>query len=205
MSKVNISDTLKELYRIFYQLEKELFDKPLEEPVILIQSRKKKVLGTCTVSKVWENKNNEKDTKYEITITAESLNRSTNEIVETLLHEMVHLYCSLNDIKDTSNNYVYHNKKYKEYAEKFGLEVTHAKTVGLGVTKLKPNTEELIKKFNINEEVFNYYRNSFSLFSDKKKTIYNKYSCPNCNIKLSSYKKLNLICGDCKVPLKERI
>ena len=112
-----IVDTLKELYSIFHKLEKSFFESPLEEPVILIQSSKKKILGTCSVNKDWSNKTDEKKEKYEITIVAESLKRSTEEIVETLLHEMIHLYCSSNDIKDTSNNFVYHNKRYKQEAE----------------------------------------------------------------------------------------
>lgn len=182
-----IVDTLKELYSIFHKLEKSFFESPLEEPVILIQSSKKKILGTCSVNKDWSNKTDDKKEKYEITIVAESLKRSTEEIVETLLHEMVHLYCSLNDIKDTSNNFVYHNKKYKEEAEKRGLEVTHQKTVGWAITKLKPETIALIKTFNINEKVFDYYKKPY--FGVGKKVIYNKYGCPECPLKISSYKK----------------
>lgn len=198
-----IVDTLKELYIIFHKLEESLFQVKLEEPVILIQSTKKKILGTCSVNKVWGNKTDEKKEKYEITVVAESLKRPTEEIVETLLHEMVHLYCSLNDIKDTSNNFVYHNKKYKEEAEKRGLDVSHHKTIGWAVTKLKPETITLIKTFNINEKVFNYYRKPY-LGGIGKKVVYNKYGCPDCSVKISTYKKVNLICGDCNKPLELR-
>ena len=198
-----IVETLTELYRIFHELEQNLFKKPLEEPIILIQSTKKKILGTCSVHKIWENKKVQKKEKYEITIVAESLKRKTEEIIETLLHEMIHLYCSLNDIKDTSNNYVYHNKKYKEEAENCGLEVSYQQTIGWAVTKLKPETQKLIKKFNIKENVFDYYRKSFAT-SLNKKVEYNKYGCPDCNLKLSSYKLLNLICCDCNKPLELR-
>ena len=198
-----IVDTLKELYRIFHQLEDSLFQIKMEEPVILIQSSKKKILGTCSVNKDWSNKTDEKKEKYEITISAESLKRPVDEIVETLLHEMVHLYCSLNDIKDTSNNFVYHNKKYKEEAEKRGLEVTHQQTVGYAITKLKPETVTLIKSFNINESLFDYYKKPY-MGGLGKKVVYNKYGCPDCSVKISTYKKVNLICGDCNKPLELR-
>ena len=197
----NITDTLNELYKIFHQLEKSLFEKPLEEPVILIQSTKRKVLGTCSVNKIWEKKSDEKQNRYEITIVAESLHRPVEEIVETLLHEMIHLYCSLNDINDTSNNFVYHNKKYKEEAENHGLEVTHQKTIGWAVTKLKPETLKLISTFDINEKAFDYYRKP-TINSDKKKTPYFKYLCSDCGIKLSHYKKLHLKCGVCDKDLE---
>lgn len=197
-----IVDTLKELYSIFHKLEDSLFKVKLEEPVILIQSSNKKYLGTCSVNKDWSNKKDEKKEKYEITISAESLKRPTEEIVETLLHEMVHLYCSLNDIKDTSNNFVYHNKRYKKEAERLGLEVSHAKTIGHAITKLKSETITLIKTFNINDSLFDYYKKPH--FSVGKKVIYNKYGCPECSVKISTYKKVNLICGDCNKPLELR-
>jgi|SRR3972149_5333651 len=196
-----IVETLTELYKIFHQLEKFIFEKLLEEPVILIQSTKRKILGTCSVNKDWLNKLDEKKSKYEITIVAENLNRPKEEIIGTLLHEMVHLYCSLNDIKDTSNNFVYHNKKYKEEAEKHGLEVTHAKTIGWAVTKLKPETLKLINTFQINEKAFEYYRKKY-LGTSTAKVVYNKYECPECHMKLSHYKVLNLKCGNCDKKLE---
>ena len=51
----------------------------------------------------------------EINLGAESLKRSVPEIVATLLHEMVHYYCHVNGIQDTSNTY--HNKRFKEECE----------------------------------------------------------------------------------------
>jgi hypothetical protein len=81
-----------------------------------------------------------------------------DEICATLLHEMVHLHNALEKISDTSNNYVYHNKRFKHEAEEHGLVIERAKTIGWSVTTLKPETKELIKTFNIDEKVFEYYR-----------------------------------------------
>ena len=155
-----LTDTLAELNRIFNLFNTKIFDDKLELPVIVVNTRTKRAMGTCSVNRIWlYHKETGSDySKYEITISAEYLNRPVEEICATLLHEMVHLYNGLNKVEDTSNNYVYHNKKFKTEAEKRGLIIEHAKTIGWSVTTLKPETKELIKSFNINEQVFEYYR-----------------------------------------------
>jgi hypothetical protein len=198
-------ETIKELYRLFQLLNKNFFKDKLELPMILIQSKRKNILGTCSVDRIWINKANKKGklAKYEITISAENLDRSDEEILTTLLHEMVHLYCSLNNIKDTSNNHVYHNKKFKEEAEKKGLNIEYAKTIGWSITTLKQDTKNLIKTFKINSKVFDYYRKSFETAKKTKKIRRNKYKCNGCDITLNSLKDLNLICGNCNLPFKK--
>lgn len=192
---------INELYRVFNLLNEKLFNKKLETPVILVQSSRRNTLGTCSVNRIWANKKSKKAKKnYEITISAENLDRPINEIVATLLHEMIHLYCSLNNIKDTSNNHVYHNKRFKTEAESHGLLISYAQTIGWSVTTLKEETKELIKTFKINEKLFEYYRNVPQLSRvAKAKTKRNKYKCP-CNITITSSKELNIICGICKDP-----
>lgn len=192
---------INELYRVFDLLNEKLFDKKLEIPVLLIQSRRKNILGTCSVNRIWASKKVKKAKKnYEITISAENLNRPIEEIVATLLHEMIHLHCSLNDIKDTSNNHVYHNKKFKVEAESHGLIITCIETIGWSITTLKEETKKLIATFKINEKLFEYYRNVPQLSRiAKEKTKRNKYKCP-CNICITSTKELNIICGICKDP-----
>ena len=192
---------INELYRVFDLLNEKLFNNQLEIPVLLIQSKRRNILGTCSVNRIWTNKNSEKAKKnYEITISAENLDRTIEEIVATLLHEMIHLHCSLNDIKDTSNNHVYHNKKFKKEAEDHGLIITYAQTIGWSVTTLKDETKKLIATFKINEKLFEYYRNVPQLTKvAKEKKKRNKYKCP-CYICITSVKELNIICGDCKQP-----
>ncbi len=97
------------------------------------------------------------------------INRGIEETCGTLLHEMVHHYCFLNDIKDTSNNGVYHNRKFKEEAEKRGLIIDKAQTIGWSLTTLKDETKSLINKLNIDEKVFEYYRKVYKC--DKRNWI----------------------------------
>jgi len=196
--KLMIAKTINELNKIFKFFNKELFDGKLIEPIILIQGKiKKHTLGTCSNHAIWQKKDVEKDKRYEITLSGKYLNRPLEEIISTLLHEMIHLHCSLNNIKDTSNNCVYHNKRFKEEAEKRGLSIAKAKTIGWSVTTLTEETANRIKEIKIDEGAFDYWRNAFEIEKEKKKVVMNKYRCPGCATKLSSRKTLNIICGDC--------
>lgn len=201
-----ITKSIVELNKIFNLLNKDYFEGKLIEPIILIQTKvKKHTLGTCSIHPIWEQKNNKNDKRYEITLSGAYLNRTLEEIVTTLLHEMIHLHCSLNGIKDTSNNFVYHNKKFKEEAEKHGLLIEKGKTVGWSYSKPNEKTIGLIKTYKIDDKAFNYWRNVPIIDKPKTKTKLNKYECPNCLIKISSSKILNIICGHCnkKFELKE--
>lgn len=50
----------------------------------------------------------------ELNISANYLRRNIEEVVTTLIHECSHIWNMQHDIKDTSNGYVYHNKKLKK-------------------------------------------------------------------------------------------
>jgi hypothetical protein len=195
-----ITKTILELNKIFKLLNKQFFEDKLVEPIILIQTKSKKhTLGTCSTNPIWEKKNDEKDKRYEITLSGKYLNRTTEEIVSTLFHECIHLYCSLNKIKDCSNNGVYHNKKFKEEAEKRGLIIAKDKTIGWSLTKLAEPTIKLISNWKIDDTAFDYWRNSKEFKVEKPKTTLNKYECPQCETKITSSKTLNIICGDCNI------
>jgi hypothetical protein len=60
---------------------------------------------------------------YKINICAEHLARSFEQVAETLLHKMAHLYNLQIGVQDTTRGGAYHNKKYKEAAEQHGLTV----------------------------------------------------------------------------------
>ena len=129
---------LNELYRIFDILNRDKFDGSLSEPVITIQKTKGTTLGYFTVDKVWKNKGDsdkndglvaedkEENAFYEINIDPRWFcTRTAADITETLLHEMVHYFNKVNDVKDCSGNV--HNKKFKAAAESVGLVVERGK------------------------------------------------------------------------------
>ena len=199
-----IAKTILELNKIFKFLNKEFFENKLIEPIILIQAKSKKhTLGTCSTNPIWQKRESKKNRKYEITLSGKYLNRPIEEIVATLLHESVHLHCSLNEIKDTSNSGVYHNKRFKEEAKKRGLDVAKADTIGWSVTTLKEESKKLIKKIAVDKTAFDYWRNASEFKMFKPIIILNKYEC-SCGIKLSSTKKLNITCNDCNKKFVKR-
>ena len=79
--------------------------------------RKKGTFGHCKVYKTWTDKSNE-GKRREINIDTVGLGRTKTEIFTTLHHEMVHLYNIEHEVQDTSRGGSYHNKKFRDEAER---------------------------------------------------------------------------------------
>ena len=69
-----------------------------------------KTYGHFTVGQVWKA---EESHYNEINISAEHLDRNIENVMATLQHELVHFYCQINNIADTSHGGRYHNKNFK--------------------------------------------------------------------------------------------
>lgn len=113
-----MSRAVGQLEKIYFHLNKDFFGGGLPVPIITVQS-KPGTYGHCSTSKVWQRK---EDNAYELNIAAEVLNYAIEETLDTMIHEMVHLYCRENGIKEVSRGGSYHNGHFKEEAEKRGLE-----------------------------------------------------------------------------------
>jgi hypothetical protein len=94
------------------------FENNLSKAVITIQSSPKS-FGYFTVHKVWKDG---KDSYSEINIGAVYLSRPIGNVLATLMHEMVHLYCLVNGIRDTRNGGRYHKQVLKAESEKRDLK-----------------------------------------------------------------------------------
>ena len=206
-----VEQSISELSRVFNELNNYYFDGELEEPVIIIQTGGKNsgVLGWFITKRIWTNRDTG-ELKYEITVVAEYLSRPVMEIVSTLLHEMVHLYCTMNSIKDTSNGPVYHNKKYKAEAEKHGLEVEKHSKYGYAVTRANPDTISFLQGINIDGSAFNWVRNDKPSSEDgeeekpkKKRKKPNKYVCNGCETEITSKKPVHATCIECNLPFEK--
>lgn len=103
------------------------------------------------------------------------------EIIDTILHELVHVYCEQNNIKDTSRNGYYHNKKFKDIAEGYGL-LCEATDAGWNTTS-KGNEEKLEE---INSELpYRITSDMIRRSTEKPKrtrtsTPKHAYTCPIC-------------------------
>lgn len=112
-----MSRAVSQLEHIYNSLNTDFFGGELPTPIITVQS-KPGTFGHCTTTKVWKRKDGG---AYELNIAAEVLNYPIEETLDAMLHEMVHLYCRENGIKEVSRGGKYHNKKFKAIAEAHGL------------------------------------------------------------------------------------
>lgn len=144
MSETSLKPVIEKLENLFSKFNEKFYNGELQTPIITVSpDTTKGAYGWCTAWKAWSNKqpeqkktvdlaamskedleNLKKDEGfYEINICAEHLARPFEQVAETLLHEMVHLYNLQIGVQDTSRGGTYHNKKYKEAAEQHGLTV----------------------------------------------------------------------------------
>lgn len=105
-------------------------DGELSTPTLTVQS-KPGTMGHCSVAKVWKRK---EDSAYELNIAAEGLNYLIEKTLDTLLHEMVHLYCRENNIKEVSRAGKYYNKRFGAEAERRGLTCAPCGAYGWNTT-----------------------------------------------------------------------
>lgn len=203
-----IEEAVEELHKGFRLLNQKIFAAALPEPAILVQNqgnRTRNILGWCTSEEIWSDQE-QQIKKFEINLTAEYLDRPVIELMETMLHEMVHLYCSVKGIKDTSRGGSYHNKRYKEQAERFGLTVQFNKKCGWNETALKPESQAIIESLNLNPEAFKIKRYTWGGLGQEedegeekepRNKLRNVWECPKCKLALKSKKEINIICGKC--------
>lgn len=205
---MNLVPVIRELHRAFDCLNKEFYNNELPQVIITIQSKgKRNALGWFTVGKVWEDGTQE---KHEINISAEYANIEFMEIMTTMHHEMIHLYCAVNNIKDCSRGGTYHNSNFKTVSEQHGFyykENTFDKKYGWSFSVLTDETIEKIKNFGLDETVFSLKRYDFSANGnnkEKKKSNIIKWQCGCGQIVRSSKDGLNIICGDCHTKFEKQ-
>ena len=211
-----IGTALEELYRVFTILNRDKFSNDLPEPVITIQKTRGSILGHFSVDKVWRDKrriedgvvmtdNSDEMSYHEINIDPRWFcTRTSEEVVETLLHEMCHYANKMSDIKDCNGNV--HNKKFKSLAERVGLIVEKGKSVGWGYTSLSDELRGyIVEEVKPNEKAFEYFRTSVANIGGtktprKKKTF--TYTCPDCGQTAKGKRDISIRCGNCDVDME---
>ena len=119
------------LNTIFDLLNARYFESALSRPIITIQSTPK-AYGHYTLYDAWS-VDGDKGMR-EINIGAGTLSRPIEEVVATLLHEMVHYWNDKHGVQDCSRGNTYHNRKFKELAEACDLHIEHHPTYGWSIT-----------------------------------------------------------------------
>lgn len=207
----NTNRLLKVLRSAFHHINEDYFNSELPEVEVTI-SRTRGAYGHFTCGKIWYSG---ADVRHEINVNPEYTDRPIEEIITTLIHECCHLYASQKGIKDTSNNGVYHNKRFKDIAETKG-HIKIEQVPVYGWTKSSP-TEETID-FCIRYGYEDIQTNCGMKFpfpfgggstggasiggtpttpttSGKQST--RRWVCPCCGTIIRSTKAVNVVCGDC--------
>lgn len=202
------------LVKVFKAINEEYFENSLDIPTITIQSTVG-AYGHVSVQKVWHS--NEVAT-HELNLSADYLNRPIENVVATLIHEACHLYALQNDIKDTSNHGVYHNKRFKDIAENIGhLHIEKHEKYGWTITEPTEDTLNFIIKYGF-EDIQLVRGSQFSFAGvggakagngnmvpprTKKPSSTRRYICPCCGTIIRATKDVNVICGNCNVKFEK--
>lgn len=201
----------------FEVLNRVYFNNELPPIVITIMSSKR-TYGHYTVGCEWRREN---ERLHEINISAEYLDRPIENVCATLCHEMVHFYCAVNGIADTSQNGRYHNKNFKREAEARGLMISCEKYIGWSVTEPSEEFIQVLKDNNIEKPIDinrdGWYGSGLGSGDDgdgsgvtgtggddtgagkKPKSSTRKYICPSCGNSFRATKDINVLCMDCNV------
>lgn len=220
MSETSLKPVIDKLENLFSKFNEKFYDGELQKVIITVSpDTTKGAYGWCTAWRAWSNQEPKKisDMKpeeieaakaegfYEINICAEYLARPFEQICETLLHEMVHLYNLQIGVQDTSRSGTYHNKKYKEAAERHGLTVDKDSKYGWTKTSLNDEAKAFVE--GLQDKKFQLFRKpSFKMGgSSKTKQSTRKYVCPMCGCIIRATKEVHVICGDCNVEFEEEV
>lgn len=201
------------LEKMFRAINTDSFGGELEEPIITIMSTPG-AYGHVTVSKVWRAKGSE---RYELNMAADWLERPIENVVSTLIHEMTHLYNMQMGIQDCSRGGTYHNKKFKEEAEKHMISIEKHEKYGWTLTSPTDELLEYIMEKGWGD--IDMGRGClFGLFGgtdtgkpgkgtqtgadgqdEPKRGSSRRYQCPSCKAIVRATKDLKIICGSCNV------
>ena len=145
------------------------------------------------------------DGKYhELAINPEHFNEPL-EVIDTIMHELVHIYCDQNGIKDTSRQGYYHNARFKKVAEEWGLKCEPAQN---GWNTTAKGNNEFLEKVNSSLPYPLSYEMMYRRSDSAKKgpaTRQNRkhtYVCPICNIEVKHKDLIFLKCWNCEMPME---
>lgn len=206
---VKTSRTAGYLEKMFRALNDRYFDGKLEEPIITIQSTPR-AFGHVTVGKTWQRG---QEQRHELNLGAGTLDRPIENIVATLLHEMVHLWNIQTDVKDCSRGGTYHNKRFRDAAVERDLDIGYDPRIGWSLTNPTPELCDFII-----EQGWDDIRMSRLEFAGNpgiaggsssggdgapvKKSSSRKYQCPICGNSVRATKTVNILCLDCEVKME---
>lgn len=208
-----MSRAVSQLEHMYNALNTDFWHDELPPVIVTVQS-KPGTFGHSSRAKVWQRK---EDSLFEINVAAEVLSYPIEETIDTLLHEMVHIYCRVNEIKEVSNGTAYHNKKFKETAEMHGLTciytgsrygwntkpgddlIEYALEKGWSEIQISRSTVQAIRIGSSGTSQTGAAQTSGA----KAPSSTRKLVCPKCSQTVRATRKVNILCGDCLLQMIE--
>lgn len=178
-----ISPIIHELERWHGIFNRSLFQAALRPAAITPQPAgpKRAQLQGWYCARLWRNGASPVD---EINICAESLRRKAEDILETLLHEMVHQVNAQAGVQDVTANSQYHNGRFRKAAEAAGLVCEYRGRVGWGITCWGELGRSVLRKHRIRRQVFTVARVAVAPASRSPRR----------------WRRWNCLCGPIRVP-----
>ncbi len=202
-----MSRTISQIEHMYNSLNEDFWNGELPIPVITVQSAPG-TAGHASVARIWQRKD---DDAFELNISAEALQLPIEETIDTLLHEMTHIYCRLHNIKECSG--AYHNGKFKEIAEAHGLTCYRTERYGWNTKPDDNLIEYALEKgwteIQIGRKTLWRFGSvaqgsgSAQLPGEKRPSSTRKLVCPCCKQSVRATKTVNIICGDCMEKMLE--
>lgn len=196
--------------KMFRTINADSFGGVIEEPIITIQTTPG-AYGHVSVAKIWNRGGEE---RHELNIAADWLDRPIEQTVATLIHEMVHLLNLQNGVQDCSRGGSYHNKRFKEEAEKHMIQIDKSEKYGWTITSPTDELLEYILKQGWEE--FEMSRGCHLGIGGSgggkisggsggvqggaikpKGSNSRKYVCPGCGAIVRTTRDLEIICKPC--------
>ena len=211
-STVKSSRTMGYLEKIFRALNAKYFANTLEEPIITIMSTPR-AYGHVTVSKTWRRGD---EYRHELNIGAGTLDRPIENIVATMIREMVHLHNMQIGVKDCSRNGVYHNKKFRDAATARDLAISYDPRLGWSITQPTDKLCEFILEqgwsdIEMGRAEYISWASAPGVTNKgpapdpgttgKRPSSTRKYICPCCGMSVRATKIVRVMCMDCKEQL----
>ena len=208
-----MSRTVAAIEGMYNSLNQDIWGGELPPVIVTCQSSPGSY-GHCTRSKVWKRK---EDDLYELNISCEHLT-DLLELLDSVIHEQVHLYCRIHGINEVSRNGSYHNKTFMKLATAAHLNciytgATHGWTTTgadnewlLDYAIQKGYTEiEMYRKTAISAGRRGGTQNGGGRLSpeERRPSSTRKVICPKCGQSVRATRKVNIICGDCLTPMIE--
>ena len=176
------------------------FENLVARPVITIaQGCKARAYGWVSVAQVWHEIDGEQKA-HELNISSEYLERPFDEVVCTLMHEMVHLENLRNEIQDVARGGSRHNKKFADCAGLHGMEGFKDEDfskVGFRARLTEETKAALIPALDFLHDAITIVRDEASAKIKTKKAGVIKYSCPSCGASCRATKEISILCIDC--------